>query len=45
MEFVERIAEKIQTITLNGNGQIADQLKQLFILTAMLIILVELAEL
>jgi regulator of protease activity HflC (stomatin/prohibitin superfamily) len=31
MEFVERIAEKIQTITLNGNGQIADQLKQLFI--------------
>ncbi|NUO01561.1 MAG: slipin family protein [Saprospiraceae bacterium] len=31
MEYVEKIAEKIHTISLSGNGQIVDQLKQLFV--------------
>jgi hypothetical protein len=31
MEYVEKIAEKINTISLSGGGQIADQLKQLFV--------------
>jgi regulator of protease activity HflC (stomatin/prohibitin superfamily) len=31
MEYVEKIAEKIHTITLSGGGQIVDQLKQLFV--------------
>jgi hypothetical protein len=31
MEYVEKIAEKIHTISVSGGGQIADQLKQLFV--------------
>ncbi|RXK85710.1 slipin family protein [Filimonas effusa] len=31
MEYVEKIAEKISTISVNGNGQLLDQLKQVFI--------------
>lgn len=30
MEYVEKISEKISTISLSGNGQVIDQLKQLF---------------
>ncbi|MBD1426031.1 slipin family protein [Sphingobacterium arenae] len=30
MEYVEKIAEKINNISVSGNGQILDQLKQLF---------------
>lgn len=30
MEYVEKIAEKINTISVSGNGQILDQLKQIF---------------
>ena len=31
MEYVEKIAEKINNISVSGNGQIVDQLKQLFL--------------
>lgn len=31
MEFVEKVAEKIGEITINGNGNIAEQLKQIFV--------------
>lgn len=31
MEYVERIAEKINSISLSGGSQLADQLKQLFV--------------
>lgn len=31
MEYVEKIAEKINSITVNGNGQLVDQLKQIFV--------------
>ncbi|WP_343523517.1 slipin family protein [Pedobacter sp.] len=31
MEYVEKIAEKINTISLSGSGQIVDQLKQIFV--------------
>ncbi|MGJ1205440.1 slipin family protein [Sphingobacterium lactis] len=31
MEYVEKIAEKINSISVSGNGQIVDQLKQLFV--------------
>jgi hypothetical protein len=31
MEYVEKIAEKINSISLSGGTQIADQLKQIFI--------------
>lgn len=31
MEYVEKIAEKINNITLSGNGQIVDQLKTIFV--------------
>lgn len=31
MEYVEKIAEKIHTISLSGGSQVADQLKQLFL--------------
>ena len=31
MEYVEKIADKISTISLNGNGMVLEQLKQLFI--------------
>lgn len=31
MEYVEKIAEKIGEITINGNGQLVDQLKQIFV--------------
>ena len=31
MEFVEKIAEKINTISLSGNSQVIDQLKQIFV--------------
>lgn len=31
MEYVEKVAEKISTISVNGNGQLLDQLKQVFI--------------
>lgn len=31
MEYVEKIAEKIHTVSLSGGGQIVDQLKQIFI--------------
>lgn len=31
MACVEKIAEKIHTITLSGGGQVVDQLKQLFV--------------
>lgn len=30
MEYVEKIAEKINTISVSGGGQIIDQLKTLF---------------
>ena len=30
MEYVEKIAEKINSITLSGGGQIVDQLKTIF---------------
>ncbi|MFT4023281.1 MAG: slipin family protein [Flavihumibacter sp.] len=30
MEYVEKIADKINTISVNGNGQLIEQLKQLF---------------
>jgi regulator of protease activity HflC (stomatin/prohibitin superfamily) len=33
MEYVEKIAEKINTISVSGNGQILDQLKQIFVNT------------
>ncbi|MFM2387553.1 MAG: hypothetical protein RL660_2310 [Bacteroidota bacterium] len=31
MEYVEKIAEKINTISLSGNGQVIDQLKTIFV--------------
>jgi len=31
MEYVEKIAEKINTISVSGSGQIVDQLKQIFV--------------
>ncbi len=31
MEYVEKIAEKIGEITVNGNGVLIDQLKQIFV--------------
>ena len=31
MEYVEKIAEKISNITVSGNGQLVEQLKQIFI--------------
>lgn len=31
MEYVERIAEKISTISVNGNGALIEQLKQIFV--------------
>ncbi|UIR55550.1 slipin family protein [Sphingobacterium sp. SRCM116780] len=31
MEYVEKIAEKINNISVSGNGQVVDQLKQLFV--------------
>jgi len=31
MEYVEKIAEKINTISVSGSGQIIDQLKQIFV--------------
>lgn len=31
MEYVEKIADKINTISISGNGQIIDQLKQMFV--------------
>jgi len=31
MEYVEKIAEKISTISVSGNGMLLDQLKQLFV--------------
>ncbi len=31
MEYVEKIAEKINTISLSGNGQVVDQLKTIFV--------------
>ena len=31
MEYVEKIAERINNITVSGNGQVLDQLKQLFL--------------
>ena len=31
MEYVEKIADKINNITLSGSGQIVDQLKQIFV--------------
>lgn len=31
MEYVEKIADKINNITVSGNGQILDQLKQIFV--------------
>lgn len=31
MEFVEKIAEKIQTISISGNTQLADQLRNMFV--------------
>src|SRR5690606_17999526 len=31
MEYVEKIAEKVNAISVSGNGQIVDQLKQLFV--------------
>lgn len=31
MEYVEKIADKISAININGNGTLADQLKQIFI--------------
>lgn len=34
MEYVEKIADKIGSISVTGNGQIIDQLKQIFVKTA-----------
>lgn len=31
MEYVEKIADKINNITLSGSGQVIDQLKQIFV--------------
>ena len=31
MEYIEKIADKINTISVSGNGQVFDQLKQLFV--------------
>ncbi|WP_168208645.1 hypothetical protein [Chitinophaga sp. XS-30] len=31
MEYVEKIAEKIGSISVGGNGVLTDQLKQLFV--------------
>lgn len=31
MEYVEKIAEKINNISLSGGGQIVDHLKQIFV--------------
>lgn len=31
MEYVEKIADKVNTISISGNGQIIDQLKQMFV--------------
>jgi regulator of protease activity HflC (stomatin/prohibitin superfamily) len=31
MEYVEKIAEKISTISVNGNGALMEQLKQIFV--------------
>jgi regulator of protease activity HflC (stomatin/prohibitin superfamily) len=31
MEYVEKIAEKINSITVSGGGQVMEQLKQLFV--------------
>lgn len=31
MEYVEKIADKISTISVNGNGVLVEQLKQLFV--------------
>jgi hypothetical protein len=31
MEYVEKIAEKINTISVNGNGMLIDQLRQIFV--------------
>lgn len=33
MEYVEKIAEKINTISVSGNGQMLDQLKEIFVKT------------
>ncbi|MEQ1734405.1 MAG: slipin family protein [Bacteroidia bacterium] len=33
MEYVEKIADKIQSISISGGGQVVDQLKQLFVPT------------
>jgi hypothetical protein len=30
-EYVEKIAEKINTISVSGNGMLIDQLRQIFI--------------
>jgi hypothetical protein len=30
-EYIEKIAEKINQITLSGNGQIVEQLRELFV--------------
>jgi hypothetical protein len=31
MEYVEKIAEKISTISVSGNGALLEQLKQIFV--------------
>lgn len=31
MEYVEKIADKINTVSVNGNGVLIDQLKQIFV--------------
>jgi hypothetical protein len=31
MEYVEQIAEKISSISVNGSGMLTDQLRQLFV--------------
>lgn len=31
MEYVEKIAEKITNISVNGNGVLIDQLRQIFV--------------
>lgn len=31
MEYVEKVAEKVSNISISGNGQVIDQLKQLFV--------------
>ncbi len=31
MEYVEKIADKINTISLSGGGQVLEQLQQLFL--------------